>query len=114
MILILEIAVGVALGLLIFHRWQSVVGLLISVLGLLIMCLFMGGIVAGGYWVWKQNQDAFWGILIAVVGLIYVKSWASKPAAQRTGPGIFHTGCRRVGRAVAKILSLTRRGSPVR
>ncbi len=81
MILILEIALGVALGLLLFKHWQSALGL-----------LFVGGLAAAGLYVlWHYPMAKFWVIFIGGLGLLKVvvdriDSWIhTKPSREKIG-----------------------------
>ena len=68
----MEIALGVALGLLIFEHRDFV-------LGLLCVCLLLGG----GYWVWKRNPGFFYfagGLLLVWVVGNWIESWNPKPS----------------------------------
>jgi hypothetical protein len=100
-ILILEIALGVALGLVIYHQWQSVLGLLVA-------CLVVGIFAVGGYWIWAQDWSRVnwgswrdWVIGGGVVASLYLlRKWIETPrrtTAQKRSPGAFSSACRRIG-----------------
>ena len=79
MILVLEIALGVALGLLLFKHWQSVLGLLI-----------VGGLAATSLYVlWRYETARSWLIFIVALVLVLlvidrIDSWFhAKPSREK-------------------------------
>jgi hypothetical protein len=91
--LVVEIALGVALGLLIYHHWEAVAVVLVNL-------LTVGAFIFGVYWLWEYHQDVFRGILeiIAVLtATIFIatryRSWMQQLG--RTAGVIFRLGRRR-------------------
>lgn len=91
--LVVEIALGVALGLVIYHHWKTVAEVLINL-------LILGGFIYGVYWLWEYQRDVLGGILEIVAALtvtIFIanryKSWMQRLG--RTAGLIFRFGRRR-------------------
>lgn len=91
--LVVEIALGVVLGLVIYHHWKAVASILVNI-------LILGGFVFGVYWLWEYHQDVFWGILEIIAALAAAtfiarryKSWVQRLG--RTAGVIFRFGRRR-------------------
>jgi hypothetical protein len=116
MILVLEIALGVALGLVIFHHWKRV-------LAALPWAGVLAGIGYSGYWIWTRdwphvNWKTDWlevAMLMVTILLILWsrnKDWWSKELkspSQRTSPSLFYSACRSTGHTVRQILSMAGR-----
>jgi hypothetical protein len=91
--LVVEIALGVVLGLVIYHHWKAVAEVLINL-------LILGGFIYGVYWLWEYQRDVLGGILEIIAALtvtIFIanryKSWMQRLG--RTAGVIFRLGRRR-------------------